>query len=125
MDGSTKSLLTCSLTKLLQSCSETSSDLVWYRIADVPVYRSTCAAINGELVAVGGEDIKGRSVADIYKYNPIGNFWNINGILPTGRRQYLVAVLPTNEVMVTGGYIIISFSNRTDLVEIASIHWIT
>ena len=104
MDGSTKSLLTCSLTKLLQSCSETSSDLVWYRIADVPVYRSTCAAINGELVAVGGEDIKGRSIAAVYKYNPIGNFWNINGILPTGRRQCLVAVLPTNEVMVTGGY---------------------
>ena len=55
-DGRTKSVLTCSLTKLLQSCSETFSDPVWRRITDVPVYNSTCAAVNGELVAVGGVD---------------------------------------------------------------------
>ena len=95
MDGSTKSLLTCSLTKLLQSCSEAPPDLVWHRITDVPLFRSTCAAVNGELVAVGGVDLEGRSVAAVHKYNPIGNFWNTNGILPTGRRQCLVAVLPT------------------------------
>ena len=55
-DGRSKSVLTCSLTKLLQSCSDhdTSSDSVWHRITDVPVYLSTCAAVNGELVAVGG-----------------------------------------------------------------------
>ena len=49
--GPTMSVLTCSLTKLLQSSTETS---VWHRIADVPAYSSTCAAVNGELVAVGG-----------------------------------------------------------------------
>ena len=40
-DCRSKSVLTCSLAKLLQSCSETSSDSVWHRITDVPVYHST------------------------------------------------------------------------------------
>ena len=39
----TKSVLTCSLTELLQSSS------VWRRVADVPAYWSTCAAVNGQL----------------------------------------------------------------------------
>jgi N-acetylneuraminic acid mutarotase len=122
MDGTTKSLLTCSLTNLLQSCSETPPGSVWYRVADVPVYESTRAAINGELVAIGGKDIEGSTDVAVYKYNPTTNSWSINGVLPTGRRHCLVAVLPTNEVMLVGGYV--SYSNRTDLVEIASIHWI-
>ena len=53
--GWTKLVLTCSLTELLRSCSETSSDSVWSRITDAPVVKSTCAAVGGELVAVGGE----------------------------------------------------------------------
>ena len=55
-DDHSKSVLTCSLTKLLQSCSGGSSDSVqvWHRTANVPVYHSTCVAVNGELVAVGG-----------------------------------------------------------------------
>jgi hypothetical protein len=70
-EGSTKSVLTCSLTNLLQTCSQTPPDSVWHRIADVPVYHSTCAAVNGELVAVGGKDVKGKTISAIYKYNPI------------------------------------------------------
>ena len=46
----TELVLTCSLTKLLKSCSKTSNS-VWHRIADTPVYWSTCAAVNGGLVA--------------------------------------------------------------------------
>ena len=57
-DGHLKfnAVLTCSLTKLIQSCSETPSDLVWHRLSDIPVSRSTCVAVNGELLVVGGRN---------------------------------------------------------------------
>ena len=102
----TKSVLTCSLTKLLQSCSETISDSVWHRIADVPVCKSTCAAVNGELVAVGREDAKGKVTSAIHKYNPTTDSWNIISNMPTARGRCLVAVLPTDGVMVVGGAVI-------------------
>ena len=98
-------VLTCSLTKLVQSYSESSSNSVWHRIADVPVYRSTCAAINGELVAVGGLDVKGKTTSAIHKYDPTTDSWDIISNMPTARYRCLVAVLPTSEMMVVGGMI--------------------
>ena len=103
--GRSKSVLSCSLTKLLQSCRETPSDSVWHRIADVPVYRSTCAAVNGELVAVGGEDAKYKPTSAVCKYNLTTNSWNIISNMPTARSASIVAVLPTDEIMVVGGVI--------------------
>ena len=113
----TKSVLTCSLTELLQS----SSSSVWHRVADVPAYRSTCAAVNGQLLAVGGcvEDFK--ATAAIHKYNPTTNSWDHVSNMPTTRfLDCLVAVLPTNEMMAVGGFI--SFTTYTDKVKIASIY---
>jgi hypothetical protein len=59
----TKSVLTCSLTELLQSSPssltellQSSSSSIWHRVADAPAYLYTCAAVNGELLAVGGRD---------------------------------------------------------------------
>ena len=43
---------------------------VWHRITDVPVYQSTCiAAVNGKLVAVGGQETKliGTRTSAVYK----------------------------------------------------------
>ena len=116
--GKTKSALTCSLTKLLQSCSEASSDSVWHRITDIPVYSSTCAAVNGELVAVGGVHAYETSAA-IHKYNPASDSWDIISNMPTARYRRLVAVLPTNEMMVVGGCGILG--DFTDKVEIATL----
>ena len=119
-DGRTKSVLTCSLMKLLQSCSETSpGGSVWHRIADVPVYSSTCAAVNGELVAVGGEDAKGNT-SSVHKYNPTTNSWEIISNMETARYRCLVAVLPTNEMMVVGGYLDLRF--LTDKIETAVLY---
>ena len=120
-DGArTKSVLTCSLIELLQSCGEASLDPVWHRIADVPVYESTCAAVNGELVAVGGVDAKGKTTSAVHKYNLTTDSWDIISNMPTVRCWCLVAVLPTNEVMVVGGYTTTSISSITDKVEIAN-----
>jgi hypothetical protein len=120
-DAVTKSVLTCSLIKLLQSCGETSPDSVWCRIADVPVYQSTCAAVNGELVAVGGRDAEGMTTSSVYKYNSIANSWNVISNMPTARTYCLVAVLPTNEMIVVGGFSTRAYSSLVDRVETVSI----
>ena len=99
----TKSVLTCSLTKLLQSCSGASTDSVWHRIADVPVYQSTCAAVSGELVAVGGNDAKHKATSSVHKYNPTTNSWDIISNMLTARCSPLVVVLTIDEVMIVGG----------------------
>ena len=99
--GKTKSVLTCSLTELLQSSSSSSS--IWHRVADAPAYWSTCAAVNGELLAVGGCDKDVKPSSAIHKYNPSTNSWDLISNMPTARWYSLVAVLPTNEMMVVGG----------------------
>ena len=98
-------VLTYSVTKLLHSCCEASSNSVWQKIADIPVYKSTCAAINGELIAVGGLDAKFNTTLAVHKYNPTTDSWDIISNMPTARYRCLVAVLPTNEIMVVGGMI--------------------
>ena len=113
--GKTKSVLTCSLTELLQSSSSSS---VWHRVADVPAYFSTSAAVNGQLLAVGGCDEDLKATAAIHKYNPTTNSWDHISDMPTARYDGLVAVLPTNEMMAVSG---VDFRRSTDKVDIASI----
>ena len=111
----TKSVLTCSLTELLQSSSSSSS--VWHRVADPPAYLSTCAAVNGQLLAVGGCDESYQSTAAIHKYDKKTNTWDHISDMSTARYCCLVAFLPTNEIMAVGGMIT---GRNTDKVEIAS-----
>jgi hypothetical protein len=115
--GKTKSVLTCSLTELLQSSSSSSS--IWHRVADAPAYNSTCVAINGELLAIGGCDKEWKPSSAIHKFNPTTNSWDLISNMPTARFKCLVAVLPTNEMMVVGGNVVYG-GNSSDKTEIAS-----
>ena len=115
--GKTKSVLTCSLTELLVLQSSSSSSSVWQRVADVPAYYSTCAAVNGQLLAVGGCDISGKSTAAVHKYSPTTNTWDHISNMLVARCAGLVVVLPTNKMMAVGGKI--SFHSYTRKVEIA------
>ena len=115
-DKQTKSVLTCSLTELLQSRRETTS--VWYRAADLANYYSTCIAVNGELLAVGGCDEAGKAEAGVYKYKSATNSWDLISNMPTARHQCLVAVLTNDEMMVVGGN---DYSTPTDIVEITTV----
>ena len=117
----TKSVLTCSLTELLQSSSSSSS--VWHRVADTPAYQSTCAAVNEELFAVGGCDKEDRASAAVHKYNPMTDSWNLISKMPTPRYNCLVAVIPTNEMTVVGGDV--RWNKTIDNVVIASLNYLT
>ena len=116
----TKSVLICSLIKLLQSCNEASSDSVWCGAANVPVFYPTCAAINGELVAVGGVDDFNNTAPAVHKYDPATDSWSVVSNMSTARHDCFVAVLPTNKMMVVGGCKEFT-KNLTDKVEIVSI----
>ena len=116
--GKTKSVLTCSLTELL-GYSSSSSSSIWHRVADAPAYISTCAAVNGELLAIGGCDEECKSTSAIHKYNPTTNSWDLINNMPTARYRSIVAVLPANEMMVVGG--LLSMFAVTDIVEFASL----
>ena len=125
-----KSVFTCSLAALLQSCqpqslvarlktlSLASEPKVWHLLADTPVTISTCASLHGRLLAVGGCDSNQKETTAIHMYNTTTNSWEVISQMATPRCQCSVAVLPHNELMIVGG---VSPGGRTDSVKIASI----
>ena len=120
-----KSVFTCSLAALLQSCQlqsqvKTSSLAeVWNQLADTPVISSTCASLHGQLLAVGGWDSDGKMTTTIYMYNPPTNSWEVISHMATPRFHCLVAAYLHNKLMVVGGGIPTVWA--TDSVEIATI----
>ena len=128
-----KSVFTCSLAALLQSCQSKSKSLgarmktlslasgreVWHQLADTPVILSACASLRGRLLAVGGKDSDKKLTTAIHAYNTATNSWEIISHMATPRFRCLVAVLPRNELMVVGGYT--TRNKQTDSVEIATI----
>ena len=130
---SSKSVFTCSLAALLQSCQSKSGSLgarmktlslasrpkVWHQLPDTPVTHSTCASLHGQLLAVGGRDSDKACTTAIHTYNTATNSWEIVSRMATPRSSCLVAVLPRNELMVVGGYT--TRTEQTDSVGIATI----
>ena len=126
-----KSVFTCSLAALRQSCqpqslvarlktlSLASKPEVWHQLADTPVTLSTCTSLHGRLLTVGGRDSDNKKTTAIHMYNTTTNSWEVISHMTTPRHQCSVAVLPHNELMVVGGFI--AGGDKTDSVEIASI----
>ena len=118
----TRSVLSCSVPELLQSCqpqplagklrtAPANQSTIWRRVADAPHYWSSCATLCGQLVAVGGEDLKDTNA--ITGYNETTDSWEAIGHMPTARRLALVAIL-NGKMMVVGGWRV----TGTDVVEI-------
>ena len=124
-----KSVYTCSVSALLQSCFPNSlvkrtflSDetSVWRQVADLPVTRSTCESFNGRLLAIGGKDDSGKArTTAVYEYSSTSNSWEVISHMTTGRYLCFTAVLPNNQLMVVGGWT--DISTRTDTVELANV----
>ena len=122
-----KSMYTCSLNALLQSCSpqslgarlarSLSQSKVWRRVANIPAIGSAYVSLRGQLLAVGGKDSDGKHIAAVYIYNPSNNSWEVISHMATPRYQCYAAVLPDDQLIVVGGYI--DSGVNTDAVEIA------
>ena len=126
-----KSVFTCSMTALLQSCQPQSLGAkllvrlrtlalpqVWHKLANTPYCRCTCASLRGQLLAVGGMDSDDKETTAIHMYNTTTNSWEVISDMATIRSQCLVAVLPHNELMVVGGR---TSGDTTDSVEFLTI----
>ena len=72
----------------------------WQTLPDTPFMFSTALAINGALLAVGGEDV-GSSA--IHVFQPSSGRWVKAGDLPSGRVRCACTVLPSGRVFVAGG----------------------
>ena len=131
-----KSVYTCTLTDLFQSCRSRSlgerlaqstsltspaRSNIWDKVADLPVMRSTCVTLHGRLLAIGGRDSKARPTSDVRIYHPTSNTWEVISKMIISRWCCFAAVLPTNELMVVGGYTTRSMFSETDSVEIATV----
>ena len=108
-------LFSCSMEKLLQSSKEpVSTDIsnggsVWTRLANIPArYTSSIVTFKGRVLAITSIDHNGKLTGAIHCYNKATNSWSIIGEMPTPRYGVLTAVLPTNKLVVVGGYITIS-----------------
>ena len=115
-EGMTKSVFSCLLTELLRQSSTSTS--VWDRVADTASYSSTCAAVSGELLTVGGSDKEGKATNAVQKYNPLTDTWDCISEMKTARYCSVVAVLSTNEMIVAGGDV--QWNNSTNRVELAT-----
>ncbi len=119
------SVLTCSLTALLQSCQPhlptSRSPPLWHQVADTPAYRSTCVTLNGELVVVGGCDSSKNPTDSVYAYDPVTDSWNVISTMNIARLRCLAVVLPGDRLMVVGGHTSRSYSSFTASVEIATL----
>ena len=113
-------LFSCSMEGLLQSSKEpVSTDnskggSVWIRLANIPVRKtSSLVTFGGRVLAITSKYCNGKLTGAIHCYNKATNSWSIIGEMPTPRYDVLTAVLPTNKLVVVGGYIAI-FNDCTD-----------
>ena len=121
-----KSVITCFLPALLQSCCPTFLEAnpftpstqgpVWSTLTDLPVEQSTLVSIDNHLLAIGGRDSDNVTTA-VHLYNPVINSWQIISNLRTPRRSCLAVVLPDSRIMVVGGLTTQSLTSETDKVE--------
>ena len=124
---STRSVLSCSISELLQSCqpqplagklrtAPANQSTIWRRVADAPHYWSSCATLCGQLVAVGGYEAF-KNTSAIAGYNETTDSWEAMGDMPTARCQALVVIL-NGKMMVVGGGVGGWRGTATDVVEI-------
>ena len=111
----TKSVYTCSVSALLQSCVPSSLEAklkktslsdktsVWRQIRDLPVKGSTCVSFHGRLLAIGGKDDSWKVTTAVYEYSSTSNSWEVISHMTTARYHCFTAVLPNNQLMVVGG----------------------
>ena len=135
VDGShVKSVYTCSVSDLLQSCVLSSLEVqlqgtslkdkarVWRQVADLPVRQSTCKSFHGHLLAVGGKMESWEGTIAVYTFNFTTNSWEIISHMTAGRYGCFTTVLPDNQLMVVGGFTKQGlFHGTTDSVELASV----
>ena len=101
-------IFSCRVEELVKPAkpASTSSNAVWTKLADIPVqYYASLTALRGQVLTIGGKDEQfgDTPTRAIHCYNTSTHSWRVIGEIPTSRYGPLVAVLPSNELIVVGG----------------------
>ena len=129
--GKGKTVITCSLSALLQSCrpkifeaqasTPSPQGPVWSTVTDLPVEQSTLVSINNRLLAIGGRNSDIKPTTEVYLYDPVNNSWPTTSHLLVARRLCFAVVFPYHRIMVVGGATTESYSSQTDTVLCATL----
>ena len=106
-------IFSCSVEELLKSCNPASTNSsdggsVWTTLTDIPVpYNTSLSTLRGQVLAIGGSDQLnyGTPTGAIQCYDRSTNSWSVIGEMPIPRYHTLVAVLPSNKLIVVGGQV--------------------
>lgn len=90
----------------------------WHSTADLPVCRSTCVTLKGQLVVAGGRGKNGQYSNALYAYNVKSNSWMTVSDMSVARSECHVAVVNNDKIVVIGGF---TESGLTDSVEIGEV----
>lgn len=107
----------------LQASSTNTSDAgcVWTRLADIPVpFHASLTSLKEHVLAIGGSDTKlgWQTSSAIRCYHRATNSWSVIGYLPTPRHSVLTAVLPSNEIIVVGGWTKVTSNYGTCIITL-------
>ena len=99
-------VFSCSMEDILKSTNSSDGGSVWTRLASIPTTEeSALATLEGHVVAIGGKDGDNNPTRAIRNYDAATNSWSIISEMPTPRSRVLAAVvLPSNELVVVGGW---------------------
>ena len=106
-------LITQALSASAPPSTPSQCHVLWQTLPDTPFVYSTALALNGALMAIGGE-------IAIYFYQSSRKSWFKMGELPDGRTKCACTVLSNGAVIVAGGNASIN-SNLSQTVEIAEL----
>jgi len=113
--GTLNKTLIANLPDIIHS-STSATTKPWRTLPAPPLRYSTAITIHGALLAVGGCHGNEHSTA-IHVYQPTTNSWSNVGDLPSPRSECACTLLPSGELLVTGGHD--SNGNFTARVDVA------
>ena len=119
LESYSKSMYTCPVSALIQSCKSRPTAAVWNKAAVPPVTDTACVSILGRLLTIGGKHSNVNTTTAIHMYNPDSDSWEVISHMATPRWSFFAAVLPNNQLMVVGGEI--GIFEQTDSVELATV----
>ncbi len=129
LDTITHSVFTCSVRSLVKGHGDWGTGGedaeggavrdAWVRGPAVPSTKSTCVSFHDRVLAVGGKDESGSPSNKIWTYERGSEKWVVLGECLQARSQCYAFVLPSNELMVVGGYTKKFYAGETNTTELA------